>query len=128
GGHIQLMFSGFSSTLPHIKSGKLRALAQTGEKRSPALPDVPTIAESGFPKFEATAWYGVHTPAKTPKAIVNRLNAELVKALKQPDVRDRLGGLGFEIAASTPDYYANYIRSEIKKWEKVVKASGAKPE
>ncbi|MGZ8201618.1 MAG: Bug family tripartite tricarboxylate transporter substrate binding protein [Burkholderiales bacterium] len=128
GGHIQLMFSGFSSTLPHIKSGKLRALAQTGEKRSPALPDVPTIAESGFPKFEATAWYGVHTPAETPKAIVNRLNAELVKALKQPDVRDRLGGLGFEIAASTPDYYANYIRSEIKKWEKVVKASGAKPE
>ena len=67
GGHIQLMYSGFSSTLPHIKSGKLRALAQTGEKRSPALPDVPTIAEQGFPKFEATAWYGVHAPAKTPK-------------------------------------------------------------
>ena len=128
GGHIQLMFSGFSSTLPHIKSGKLRALAQTGEKRSPALPDVPTIAESGFPKFEATAWYGVHAPAKTPKPIVSRLNAELVKALKLPDVSERLGSLGFEIAATTPEYYGNYIRSEIKKWAKVVKASGAKPE
>jgi tripartite-type tricarboxylate transporter receptor subunit TctC len=128
GGHIQLMFSGFSSTLPHIKSGKLRALAKTGEKRSPALPDVPTIAESGFPKFEATAWYGVHAPAKTPKAIVNRLNAELVKALKLPDVSERLGSLGFEIAATTPEHYGNYIRSEIRKWAKVVKASGAKPE
>ena len=128
GGHIQLMFSGFSSTLPHIKSGKLRALAQTGEKRSPALPDVPTIAESGFPKFEATAWYGVHAPAKTPKAIVNRLNAEFVKALKLPDVRERLTSLGFELAGSTPEDYGDYIKSEIRKWEKVVKASGAKPE
>jgi tripartite-type tricarboxylate transporter receptor subunit TctC len=128
GGHVQLMFSGFSSTLPHIKSGRLRALAQTGEKRSPALPDVATIAESGFPKFEATAWYGIHAPAKTPKPVVNRLNAEFVKALNLPDVRDRLSSLGFEIAASTPEFYASYIRSEIKKWAKVVKASGAKPE
>ena len=128
GGHIQLMFSGFSSVMPHIKSGKLRPLAQTGEKRSPALPEVPTIAESGFPKFEATAWYGVHAPAKTPKPIVNRLNAEFVKALKMPDVRDRLTALGFELVGSTPDHYASYIKSEIRKWEKVVKASGAKPE
>jgi tripartite-type tricarboxylate transporter receptor subunit TctC len=128
GGHIQLMFSGFSSVMPHIKSGKLRAIAQTGEKRSPALPDVPTIAESGFPKFEATAWYGVHAPAKTPKPIVNRLNAEFVKALKLPDVKERLNALGFELVGSTPEYYASYIKSEIRKWEKVVKASGAKPE
>ena len=128
GGHVQLMFSGFSSTLAHIKSGKLKALAQTGEKRSPALPEVPTIAESGFPKFEATAWYGVHAPAGTPKQIVNRLNAEFVRALKLPDVRDRLSSLGFEIAASTPEFYGNYIKSEIKKWAKVVKASGARPE
>src|SRR6188474_359484 len=103
GGHIQLMYSGFSSVLPHIKSGKLKALAQTGAKRSPALPDVPTIAEQGFPKFEATAWYGVHAPAKTPKAIVSRLNAEIVKALKLPDVRERLTSLGFEIEGSTPE-------------------------
>ncbi|HYH42917.1 MAG TPA: tripartite tricarboxylate transporter substrate binding protein [Burkholderiales bacterium] len=128
GGHIQLMYSGFSSTLPHIKSGKLRALAQTGEKRSPALADVPTIAEQGFPKFEATAWYGVHAPAKTPKPIVNRLNAEIVKALKLPDVRERLSSLGFEIAGSTPEAYSSYIKTEIVKWAKVVKASGAKAE
>ena len=128
GGHIQLMFSGFSSVMPHIKSGKLRPIVQTGEKRSPALPDVATIAESGFPKFEATAWYGVHAPAKTPKTIVTRLNSEFVKALKMQDVRDRLGALGFELVGSTPEYYGNYIKTEIKKWEKVVKASGAKPE
>jgi tripartite-type tricarboxylate transporter receptor subunit TctC len=128
GGHIQLMYSGFSSTLPHIKSGKLRAIAQTGAKRSPALPDVPTIAESGFPGFEATAWYGVHAPAHTPKPIVARLNAEFVKALNLPDVRERLSGLGFEISASTPEFYGSYIKSEIRKWAKVVKASGARPE
>ncbi|MDB5864171.1 MAG: hypothetical protein JWO70_1977 [Betaproteobacteria bacterium] len=128
GGHIQLMFSGFSSVMPHIRSAKLRPIVQTGEKRSPALPEVATISESGFPKFEATAWYGVHAPAKTPKPIVNRLNAELVKALKMPDVKERLGALGFELVGSTPEHYASYIKSEIKKWEKVVKASGAKPE
>ena len=128
GGHIQLMFSGFSSVMPHIKSGKLRPVVQTGEKRSPALPEVATIAESGFPKFEATAWYGVHAPAKTPKTIVARLNTEFVKALKLQDVRDRLGALGFELVGSTPEYYGNYIKTEIKKWEKVVKASGARPE
>ena len=128
GGHIQLMFSGFSSVMPHIKSGKLKPIAQTGEKRSPALPEVATIAESGFPKFEATAWYGVHAPAKTPKPIVTRLNSEFVKALKMQDVRERLGALGFELVGSTPEHYASYIKSEIKKWEKVVKASGAKPE
>lgn len=128
GGHIQLMYSGFSSVMPHIKAGKLRPLAQTGAKRSPALPDVPTIAEQGFPRFEATAWYGVHAPAKTPKPIVNRLNAEFLKALKMPDVRERLGSLGFEIEGSTPERYGSYIKSEIPKWAKVVKASGAKPE
>jgi tripartite-type tricarboxylate transporter receptor subunit TctC len=128
GGHIQLMFSGFSSVMPHIRSAKLRPIVQTGEKRSPALPEVATIDESGFPKFEATAWYGVHAPAKTPKPIVNRLNAELVKALKMSDVKERLNALGFELVGSTPEYYASYIKSEIKKWEKVVKASGAKPE
>ena len=128
GGHVQLMFSGFSSTLPHIKSGKLRPLVVTGIRRSPALPEVPTIAESGFPKFEATAWYGVLAPAKTPKPIVARLHAETVKVLHLPEVKERLGNLGFEIVGSTPDEFAAYLKSEIGKWEKVVKASGAKPE
>lgn len=126
GGHVQLMFSGFSSTLPHIKSGRLRALAVTGAQRSPAAPDVPTIAESGFPGFEATAWYGVLAPAKTPKPVVSRLHNDIVKVLQEPDVKNRLSGLGFEIVGSTPEQFSAYIKAEIKKWAKAVKASGAK--
>ena len=128
GGHVQVMFSGFSSTLAHIKAGRLRALAVTGPKRSPALADVPTIAEQGFPGVEATAWYGVLAPAGTPKPVITRLHDELVKILKQSDVVQRLDGLGFEIVGSTPEQFGAYIRSEIKKWEKVVKASGARPD
>ena len=128
GGHVQVMFSGFTAAMPHIKGGKIRALAVTGARRSPALPDVPTIAEQGFPGVEATAWYGVLAPAKTPRPIVTRLHDETVKALKLPDVKERLDGLGFEIVGSTPEEFGAYIKSEIKKWEKVVKASGAKPD
>jgi tripartite-type tricarboxylate transporter receptor subunit TctC len=128
GGHVQVMFSGFSSTLAHIKAGKLHALAVTGAKRSPALAAVPTIAEQGFPGVEATAWYGVLAPAGTPKPVITRLHGELVKILKQSDVVQRLDGLGFEIVGSTPEQFGAYIRTEIKKWEKVVKASGARPD
>lgn len=128
GGHVQVMFSGFSSTLHHIKAGKLRALAVTGPKRSNALPEVATIAEQGFPGVEATAWYGILAPAGTPKPVVTRLHGELVKILKLPDVAQKLEGLGFEIVGSTPEQLSAYIRSEITKWEKVVKASGAKPD
>jgi len=128
GGHVQVMFSGFSAAMPHIKSGKIRALAVTGATRSPALADVATIAEQGFPGVEATAWYGMLAPAGTPKAVITRLHGEVVKILKLPDVTQRLGGLGFEIAGSTPEQFGAYIRSETKKWEKVVKASGAKPD
>jgi tripartite-type tricarboxylate transporter receptor subunit TctC len=128
GGHVQVMFSGFSSTLHHIKAGKLRALAVTGPKRSNALPEVATIAEQGFPGVEATAWYGILAAAGTPKPVVARLHGDLVKILKQPDVVQKLDGLGFEIVGSTPEQFGAYIRSEIKKWAKVVKASGAKPD
>ena len=128
GGQIQAMFSGMSSTLPHVKAGKLRALAVTSAKRSPAVPDVPTIAESGFPGFEATAWYGMLAAARTPKPIVARLHSETVKALALPDVRQRLESVGFEIVGGTPDEFAAYIRSEIAKWAKVVQASGVKLE
>jgi tripartite-type tricarboxylate transporter receptor subunit TctC len=122
------MFSGFSSTIVHIKSGRLRALAVTGIRRSPALADVPTIAEQGFPGVEATAWYGVLAPAGTPKPVVTRLHGDTVKILRLPDVSQRLDGLGFEIVGSTPEQFGAYMRSEIKKWEKVVRASGAKPD
>jgi len=126
GGQVQVMVSGMSSVMPHIKAGRLRALAVTGAQRSPAVPDIPTIAESGFPKFEATAWYGVLVPARTPKAIVTRLHDEIVRALKMPDVKERLESVGFEIVGSTPEAFGAYIKSEIVKWAPVVKASGAK--
>ena len=126
GGQVKVMVSGMSSVMPHIKAGRLRALAVTGAQRSPAVPDIPTIAESGFPKFEATAWYGVLVPARTPKAIVTRLHDEIVRALKMPDVKERLESVGFEIVGSTPEAFGAYIKSEIVKWAPVVKASGAK--
>jgi tripartite-type tricarboxylate transporter receptor subunit TctC len=128
GGHVKVMISGMASTLPHVRSGKLRGLATTGLKRTPATPDIPTVAESGFPGFEASSWFGVLAPAKTPKPIINRLHADIVRTLKQPDVEKKLEAVGFEIVGSTPEQFAAYIKSEIKKWEKVVKVSGAKPE
>jgi tripartite-type tricarboxylate transporter receptor subunit TctC len=128
GGQVQAMVSGMSSVMPHIKAGRLRPLAVTGSQRSPAVPELPTIAESGFPKFEATAWYGVLAPAGTPPAIVTRLHDEIVRALKMPDVKERLEYVGFEIVGGTPAAFGAYIKTEIKKWAPVVKASGAKPE
>ena len=123
GGQVQTMFSGMSSVMQHIKAGKLRALAVTGAQRSPAVPEVPTIAESGFPGFEATAWYGVLATARTPKTIVNRLHDEIVRALALPEVRERLNNVGFELVGSTPDEFAAFIKSEITKWTKVVRAA-----
>ncbi len=127
-GDVQVMFSGFSAAMPHIKSGKVRTLAVTGARRSPALSEVPTIAEQGFPGVEATAWYGVLAPAGTPKPVVTRLHGDIVSILKQSDVTERLGALGFEIVGGTPEQLGAYIKSEIVKWAKVVKASGAKPD
>lgn len=128
GGHVQVMFSGFSAAMPHIKSGKIRPLAVTGAGRSRALAEVPTIAEQGFPGVEATAWYGVLAPAGAPKPVVARLHGEIVRILKLPDVVQRLDALGFERVGSTPEQFSDYIRSETRKWEKVVRASGAKPD
>jgi tripartite-type tricarboxylate transporter receptor subunit TctC len=127
-GQVQVMFSGMSSVMPHLKSGKLRALAVTGAQRSAAVPEVPTIAESGFPGFEATAWYGVLAPAGTPKAIVTRLHDEIVGALKVPEVKERLEMVGFELVGGTPEAFGAYIKSEIKKWAQVVKTAGIKAE
>jgi tripartite-type tricarboxylate transporter receptor subunit TctC len=122
-----VMISGMASTLPHVRSGKLVGIVTTGLKRTPATPDIPTIAET-FPGFESSSWFGVLAPAGTPKPIVARLNADIHKSLQDPAVAKRLANVGFEITYGTPEQFTEYIKSEIKKWAKVVKASGAKPE
>jgi tripartite-type tricarboxylate transporter receptor subunit TctC len=120
------MLSGFSSTLSHIKSGRLRPLAVTSAKRSSVLPNVPTISEAGFPGVEATAWHGLFAPAGTPKAIIDKLHDATVLALAAPDVKERLTRLEFDIVGSSPEAFSTYIQSELKKWAPTVKASGAK--
>ena len=127
GGHIKVMISGMASTLPQVRSGKLNGIVTTGLKRTPATPDIPTIAET-FPGFESSSWFGVLAPAGTPKSIVTRLNADIHKSLQDPAVAKRLAAVGFEITYGTPEEFTAYIKSEIKKWAKVVKASGAKPD
>ena len=126
GGQVQVMFDNLPSSLQQIKAGKLRAIAVTSSERAPALPDIPTIAESGVPGFEATSWFGVLAPAGTPPAIVNRLNAEIDKWLQSDSGKAQLLEQGALPAGGTPDEFAAYIRAETEKWAKVVKLSGAK--
>ncbi len=126
GGHIKVMISGMASTLPHVRSGKLVGIVTTGLKRTPATQDIPTIAET-YPGFESSSWFGVLGPAGMPKPVVMRLNADIHKSLQDPAVAKRLANVGFEITYGTPEQFTAYIKSEIKKWAKVVKASGAKP-
>lgn len=124
-GQANLMFDNLPSSIAYIKSGRLRAIAVTTLKRSPALPDVPTINESGVPGFEASSWFGVLAPAGTPKEIVNRLHDEIVKALHTPRLKNSLLSQGAEPIGDTPEEFADYISAEIAKWAKVVKQSGA---
>jgi len=128
GGQVQLMFSTMPPALPHVKDGKLRALAVTSAKRSPAAPDLPTVDEIALPGFEANTWHGVVAPAGTPRAIIARLNREIVAILHLPDVVERLSAQGAEPVGSTPEEFAAYIGSETLKWAKVVRDSGAKAE
>ena len=127
GGSIQLMFDNMPSALPMAKEGKIRALAQTTAKRSPAAPDVPTMAEF-VPGFEATTWFAMFAPANTPRAVIDKLNAEVVRVFKLPDVQERLKTIGLDPVLSTPDELARYQALEITKWAKVVKESGARAE
>ena len=126
GGQVQIMFDNLPSALPHIKGGKLRALAVTSSKRAPALPDLPTIAESGVAGFEASSWFGILAPAATPRDIVQRINAEANKALHAPDMREKLLAQGAEAVGNSPEFFADSIRTETVKWAKVVKDSGAR--
>ena len=125
-GHVSLMFPSMPTGYPHVKSGKLRALAVTSVQRSKTAPELPTIAESGLAGYEANQWWGVVGRAGTPKDVIARLNGEIVRTLGMPDARERLALQGVEATGSTPEQYAAYIQAEIAKWAKVVKDSGAR--
>ena len=126
GGQIQLMFDNMPSALPVVRDGKLRALAVTSAKRSPAAPDIPTLAELGLTGFEATSWFAIYAPAGSPADVVTRLNVETNRILGLPDVRPRLTGIGLEVIGGSPQDLADHTRREVAKWAKVVKDAGAK--
>lgn len=125
-GHVVLMFTSALSTAQIQRAGRVRVLAVGSLKRSPSLPDVPTIAESGYPGFEVISWWGLLGQAAMPKDIVARLNGEIVKAMASPDAQNRIGALGADIRTSTPEEFAAYIRSEQAKWGQAIKDSGAR--
>jgi len=127
-GQIHTTSASVTGQLPHIKSGKLRALAVTSTKRIAQLPDVPTVIESGIPGYEVTIWYGMFVPAAVPKPIIARLNAELVKLLNTPGLKTRLGQSGIDAASSTPEELAAFVKVEVAKWTRVVKIAGVQPE
>jgi tripartite-type tricarboxylate transporter receptor subunit TctC len=125
GGQIQAMFDPIQATLPHVKAGNLRILGVSSPKRSSALPNVPTIAEAGVPGFETTAWWAVFVPAGTPREIITKLNTEIVKIMRSPEMKERLRELDIEPIGSTPDQLAAFMKAEMAKWSRAVKFSGA---
>ena len=127
-GQVQMMSGDLSTLLPHVRSGRMRALAITAARRSSLLPNLPTIAQAGVPGYEASGWFGVLVPAGTPQSIITRLNAAILKGLEAPDARERLAALGGEVAAGTPEHFAAHIRTEAAKWSKLIKALGLKNE
>ena len=128
-GVIQLMFVSAPDALPHVKSGALRALAVTSKQRSPTLPDLPTVAEQGYPDFDVVTWFGVVAPAGTPPALVDRYNAAIHKILEMPDVKNRMADVGVETVSNTsPQQFGDFIKKEIAKWKPIVEESGAKLE
>ncbi|MBA3774944.1 MAG: tripartite tricarboxylate transporter substrate binding protein [Betaproteobacteria bacterium] len=126
GGQVSMTFDNITTAWPLAKGGKLRALAVTTAKRSAIAPDVPTLAEAGLPGFEVGSWQGVFAPAGTPPDIVKRLNAEIVKILNTPDVRDKLAALGAEVVGNSPEEFSTMVKAEVVKWADVVKKSGAR--
>ncbi len=128
GGRVTMMFDNMPSSIPLVRDGKLRALGVTSAKRSPAAPEIPTLAEQGLTGFEAVSWFALFAPAGTPKPVIDKLQAEVKKILATPDVAKRLADAGLDAVGSTPEELAAYQRAEITKWAKVVKDSGAKVE
>ena len=125
-GQVQLASMGLPPAMPYVKSGRLRVIGVTSAKRSPLLPEVPTVAESGLPGYEVNSWYGVFAPPATPKELIAKVNVDVIAILGAPDVKERLAGLGAEPQPMAPDEFARYVRADIAKWAKVVKESGAK--
>ena len=128
GGQVPIMFGNISVAVPHIKSGKLRALASTGAARSPLLPDVPTVAESGLKDFSIATWFGLLGPAGMPADLVARIQRDVARVLASPDIRNRLVDLGVDIVANSPEEFSAYLRTEIVRYAKVIKDAGIKPE
>ena len=128
GGQIQMAFSSVPAVLPHIKAGRLVALGVGSAKRSPALPNIPTIAEAGVPGYEYTTWYGIFAPAKTPRTLIARLNTEIVKAMETPDIKDRFTALGGDPDPGTPEELRAYMANESAKWAKIIKAANIRVE
>src|SRR5688572_2278869 len=127
-GEFSLYFGNVPTVIRQARDGKLRALATTGAKRTPAAPDIPTIAETGIKGYEVTTFYGISAPAKTPRPIIDRLHGEIVKVLNSPDIRQKLQDLGADPVGNTPEQYTAYMQAEIAKWTKVIKAAGIKGE
>jgi tripartite-type tricarboxylate transporter receptor subunit TctC len=125
-GQTNMMFDNIPSSLPHIKSGRLIALATTGAKRDPALPDVPTIAEAGVPNYESGVWFGIMVPTGTPHDIILKLNSAAVQATKSPEFIKRMTDLGYSIIPGSPEDMARMLKAEVARWTPIVKASGAK--
>jgi tripartite-type tricarboxylate transporter receptor subunit TctC len=128
GGQVHLIFATTASAIPHLRSGRIKGIAVTTAKRSALLPDMPTISEAGLAGFDANNWYGLVVPAKTPRAIIDQLNAEVTKILAMPDVKTTLFNQGLDPAPGTPEQFGAYIKSERAKWARVIKESGAKAE
>ena len=128
GGQISLVFSNLPVALPQARGGKLRGIAVTSAQRVPTAPDIPTVAESGLPGFEAFTWFGFFAPSATPRDVIVKLNAESVAALNLPDVKDKMAAQGLFVTASAPDPFGEFVRKEIVRWGKIVKDAGVKPQ
>ena len=125
-GQVDVMFDNMPNVIGHVRAGKMKALAVTTAQRSPLAPEIPTLAEAGVPGYEQTAWFGVLAPAGTPRDIIGRLNAEIIKVLNAPDVKERFGKQGVEVRTSTPEQFSTFLRSEVDRWGKVIREAGIK--